>query len=331
MAIYEDGSYSSTPGIALLAKVLAGRCKLVYTRAAAGKGTISEGENPKTMTEPAGYVMDASIVAVTNPTDGECQVTVQINSDNVTSGFYCTGIVLYAEDPDDGEIPFTYLVLENGPEWIRPSSSTVGKVATFDLIAAVGDVSVVSATLDPNAIVTRSIVDQLIAGVVVQRDITIPASGWESVSEEDEVESGYGLYIDVGESDVTDTMIPMVSVLPEYYNVAKTCALATAVRSIDGAIRFYAEKEPTEDMQATLTILAASAGAANSGSSSITESYVLPTATASRLGGIKVGDGLSVSADGTLSVDGEAIINDVAATDEDVTEALDEIYSTTDD
>ena len=138
MAIFEDGSYSSTPGIALLGKVMAGRCQMHYTRAAVGKGTIPEGETPKTMREPAGYVMDAKISAVTNPVDGECQVTVQINSSDVEQGFYATGILLYAGRPRRGEVPYTYLVLENGPEWIRPASSAVGKLATFDLIAAGG-------------------------------------------------------------------------------------------------------------------------------------------------------------------------------------------------
>ena len=79
MPRFEDGSYSSKAGIALIAKVLAGRCQMHYTRAAVGKGTIPEGMSPKTMTEPAGYVMDAKIAAVGNPVDGECQVSVQIN------------------------------------------------------------------------------------------------------------------------------------------------------------------------------------------------------------------------------------------------------------
>ncbi len=166
MAIFEDGSYSSTPGIALIAKVLAGRCQMHYTRAAVGKGEIPEGETPKTMTEPADYVMDAMISAVTNPVNGECQVTIQINSSDVEHGFYATGILLYAQDPDEGEVPYTYLVLENGPEWIRPSSSAVGKLATFDLIAAVGEVDKVTATIDPDSIVTRPVVERLIAEAV---------------------------------------------------------------------------------------------------------------------------------------------------------------------
>ena len=83
MAKYEDGSYGSAAGIALIAKVLAGRCAMKYTRVAVGKGNIPDDKTPKTMTEPADYVMDAVIAGITNPVDGECQVTVQINSANV--------------------------------------------------------------------------------------------------------------------------------------------------------------------------------------------------------------------------------------------------------
>ena len=42
MAKYEDGSYGSAAGIALIAKVLAGRCAMKYTRVAVGKGNIPD-------------------------------------------------------------------------------------------------------------------------------------------------------------------------------------------------------------------------------------------------------------------------------------------------
>ena len=241
MAIFEDGSYSSTPGIALLGKVMAGRCQMHYTRAAVGKGTIPEGETPKTMREPAGYVMDAKISAVTNPVDGECQVTVQINSSDVEQGFYATGILLYAADPDEGEVPYTYLVLENGPEWIRPASSAVGKLATFDLIAAVGDVDNVTATIDPDSIVTRAVVEQLIAGATVKREITIPATGWD-VGAEEGAEGSF--YVDIPQGDVTEEMVPVISVVPTDMETAKECGLCSAARTMEGKIRLYAEKAP---------------------------------------------------------------------------------------
>ena len=67
MVKYEDGCYGSIKGIALIGKVLAGRCKMHYTRVAVGKGTLPEGVSPKTLEEPPEYVMDAMIASVTNP------------------------------------------------------------------------------------------------------------------------------------------------------------------------------------------------------------------------------------------------------------------------
>lgn len=328
MAIFEDGSYSSAPGIALIAKVLAGRCKMHYTRAAVGKGEIPEGESPKTMREPAEYVMDAKISAITNPVDGECQVTVQINSSDVEQGFYATGILLYAADPDEGEVPYTYLVLENGPEWIRPASSAVGKLATFDLIAAVGEVDRVTATIDPNSIVTRSVVEQLIAGATVKREITIPTTGWD-VGAEESAEGA--MYLDIPQDDVTAEMTPNINILPAHTATAKECGMSTAVRTLDGAVRLYTEKAPKAEIAAVLILSQASSGPAGSGGSSGTVGgdYVLPTATATRLGGVRIGDGVNVEANGRISVDAPGILVDAVASEDDTTEMLNEVFNGT--
>jgi len=328
MAIFEDGSYSSAPGIALIAKVLAGRCQMHYTRAAVGKGEIPEGESPKTMREPAEYVMDAKISAITNPVDGECQVTVQINSSDVEQGFYATGILLYAADPDEGEVPYTYLVLENGPEWIRPASSAVGKLATFDLIAAVGEVDRVTATIDPNSIVTRSVVEQLIAGATVKREITIPTTGWD-VGAEESAEGA--MYLDIPQDDVTAEMTPNINILPAHTATAKECGMSTAVRTLDGAVRLYTEKAPKAEIVAVLILSQASSGPAGSGGSSGTVGgdYVLPTATATRLGGVRIGDGVNVEANGRIFVDAPGILVDAVASEDDTTEMLNEVFNGT--
>lgn len=214
MSKFEDGSYQCLPGPALIAKVLAGRCTMNYTRAAVGQGSIPEGVSPKSLTEPPDYVMDAKIAAVTTPVDGECQVTVQINSDDVETGFYAMGILLYAEDPDLGEVPYTYLKLEEGMEWIRPASSAVGKLATFDLIAAVGAVDVVSANIDPDAIMTRAAVEQLVAEATALStvEIFIPKDGWRPTEDQQEaIESGLMLYQDIAINGVRSDQFPAVS------------------------------------------------------------------------------------------------------------------------
>ncbi len=255
--MFEDGSYSCSKGVALIAKVLAGKCKMNYTRAAVGKGTIPEGKNPKTMTQPADYVMEAKIAAVTNPVNGECQVTVQINSSDVEKGFFVTGILLYAQDPDEGEIPYTYLMLENGPEWIRPSSSVVGKLATFEIIAAVGDVDTVTATIDSDTIVTKTVVEKMIAESMVQRDIVIPTTAWmEEIAEG----GGGGVCVNVVQKDVTDEMIPIVSIFRECMSIARNCGMSTTVETVSGGVKFYAEKVPEQDIGASLLLLRASGG-----------------------------------------------------------------------
>lgn len=343
MSKFEDGSYGSLTGVSLIGKVLAGRCSMKYTRAAAGSGQIPEDMTPKTMTGPAGYVMDAMIAAVTNPVDGECQVTVQIKSDNVESGFYLTNIVLFAEDPDEGEVPFTYLSLENEPEWIRPASSIVGKLATFDLIAAVGDVDAVSAVIDPEAIATVARVQQMIAdhnsdpnahggslggGNVAEVEITIPATGWASsagLEDAEDIAEGE-LYLDVPVEDVAAGLIPQVILHKAAQNTAKAAGMSASSRALDGAVRFWAQKTPAEDMAATLVLLSADGGISGGGGS-----YVLPVATKDRLGGVKLGDGFSTTPDGTLSYEGSGLPDEAIVTTGDTEQMLDEVFPPEDD
>ena len=328
MSKFEDGSYGSLTGVALIGKVLAGRCTMKYTRAAVGNGTIPDEMTPKTMTGPAGYVMDAIIAAVTNPIDGECQVTVQIKSDKVEKGFYATNIVLFAEDPDEGEVPYTYLSLENEPEWIRPASSIVGKLATFDLIAAVGDVDTVTAVIDPEAIVTAGDVqamfeehntdpdahggnlasiekvNELVAahnadpnahggiGSAKTAEITILESAWT------QSEDGSGYVTDVAVEGAQEGLYPSVTLHNSALPVAFAAGVYPTVQALEGVLRFWAVQKPTADMAATIALFFHS-GASGGGSGSV------PVATSSTIGGVKVqsGSGLSIDADGNLSID----------------------------
>ena len=420
MAKFEDGCYGSLKGIALIAKVLAGRCPMHYTRVAAGKGQIPDDLTPKTIEEAPGYVMDAKIASVSNPIDGECQVSVQINSAYVKEGFYCTWLILYAEDPDEGAVPFTALCLENEPEWIRPASSIVGKLAHFDIIAAVGDVDKVTATIDADALVSYGELAKIIRGIAAgasQKDITIPVSGWIADTDTDgafawmldiasmditgsmvpaltiapeflEEAAGCGLcqvsrtmpgslrlysktipavpitasptlleteretdsilatsaavdridiiipvdgwaestddahagtvYIDIPDENIEPELIPLLTIIPEHLGVAADCDLSTYAETLRGAVRVYAEQPPSSAINASLALLGVVQNIDDKLPPEGGGAYVLPTATETRLGAVKAGDGLHVAKDGTLSV--------AKATDEDVERMLGEVY-----
>lgn len=348
MAKYEDGSYGSAAGIALIAKVLAGRCAMKYTRVAVGKGNIPDDKTPKTMTEPADYVMDAVIAGITNPVDGECQVTVQINSANVDKGFYCTAVVLYAEDPDEGEVPYTYLVLENEPEWIRPASSIVGKLATIDLIAAVGDVDTVTAAIDPEAIATVAAVNNLLqrhnedpeahAGIImdavgsamkkleesgqimdqktvetmIRKEIaehgsggyygtyflTLAASGWEQADEESPDYS----YIYTAElPDSTSALIPSGAPLLGSFHIAEDAGVVNGCETGDGVVKFYSKEIPAADISTCIILF----GKGGGGESDLT------VATREQLGHVKIGNGIEVTEDGTISANAKVSQSDL--------------------
>lgn len=80
-----------------------------------------------------------------------------------------------------------------------------------------------------------------------------------------------------------------------------------------GAVRFWAAKQPDGEMAGNVLLVGQGGGGKNGDGS-----YSLPTATPYRLGGVKVGDGLTVDNDGTLSVD--------AANTEETTSALNEVF-----
>ena len=103
--------------------------------------------------------------------------------------------------------------------------------------------------------------------------------------------------------------------------------MSSTCRTMQGKVRLYAEAAPKSEIAATLTLLIASNGTAGGGGSSGGGStYVLPTATATRLGGVKIGDKVNVDLDGKISVSSEEILDEATATDEEVNEMLDTIF-----
>ena len=133
--------------------------------------------------------------------------------------------------------------------------------------------------------------------------LTIPADGWTETGEEP-----YKYTLDVSQEDAKATHIPIVSLHRDSLAVAEAAGMCSSAETVDGAVRFWARKVPAEDMEATLALLTPGTGelgAAGGGSA-----YVLPVATTETAGVVKIGEGLSVTAEGTISVSGGGIGED---------------------
>ena len=72
--IHEDGNYLTEKGRALIAKLMASKSEIQFTRAAVGAGTIPEGMAPKDMTDLSDWRADGLISDISTPVPGEVGV-----------------------------------------------------------------------------------------------------------------------------------------------------------------------------------------------------------------------------------------------------------------
>ncbi len=160
---------------------------------------------------------------------------------------------------------------------------------------------------------------------VPSQDLVIPITGWEA-----DADTG-GLFCfhrDLAIAGATEADIPLVTLLPESQAAAKECGMSTTAQTLDGVIRLYAQKIPPAAITGSLALLGGgkTIGGNPGGSGG---AYTLPTATAARLGGVKIGSGVNVTTDGTISLDGVSLIEEVAAPEEDVAEMLNTVFQET--
>lgn len=161
-------------------------------------------------------------------------------------------------------------------------------------------------------------------GAAIIKDITIPADGWDWQRESDDEEmlgmDDFRCVVDVAVDDVTEDMFPSVALHKAALEVAKRAGLCPTVQALAGVLRFWAKSIPTADMSATVALFAP--GGTTGGGSA----YVLPVATATRLGGVKIGSGVSVAADGTVTVSTSGITPEEVVSAADTDKMLDEIF-----
>ena len=238
----------------------------------------------------------------------------------------------------------------------------MGKLATIDLITAVGDVDTVTAAIDPEAIATVAAVNDLLqrhnedpeahAGIImdavgsamkkleesgqimdqktvetmIRKEIaehgsggyygtyflTLAASSWEQADEESPDYS----YIYTAElPDSTSALIPSGAPLLGSFHIAEDAGVVNGCETGDGVVKFYSKEIPAADISACIILF----GKGGGGESDLT------VATREQLGHVKIGNGIEVTEDGTISANAK-VSEDQIATSDDTSEMLKEIY-----
>ena len=137
-------------------------------------------------------------------------------------------------------------------------------------------------------------------------EITIPATGWQTNA------GDYAYKIDIANEDITADMVPMLTIEPDSLDTAAACGICPTCETVEGALRVYAQTVPEVSLAAHLTVIAPKGGGGN---------VDLPIATESALGAVKIGNGLTVQSDGTLSVNKDTVMTNEDLVDEEEAKA----------
>lgn len=277
------------------------------TRVAFGSGKVDEDTNLADVHELISYVADGAVGERRHEND---RVYFTIQYANVqhrdVKSFILSEFIVYCQDPETGaDTDMLYGTLGDYRQPVPAYDPAFPpSVFNFPLVMIISDELEVTFSA-PAGLVTHDDLMMVVEHTaVIYREVAIPAEGWRK-----DGAGAYPLCLELS-MEVSASMIPILTVLPESAGIAAGCGLAPFAQTLDGALRVWAEKAPDRDIRAGLALMRNSSGVyigGGAGGGDIT------AATPERLGCVKVGSGLNVTEDGTLSVDlaGDAEIEEI--------------------
>ena len=336
-----DGGTVTVKGRDLITRLIAGET-ITLTRVMVGSGKMPEGVEPIDME------------ALVNPI-AEATTTVPIVENNVLSmiveyrndmngglkeGFWLNEFGIFAKTDKSDEILLYYATLGDSPQPVNAYQDNRYDIRRYPVTIALLVDADLQLSYTPGAFVTSAEAQALIeamvreavaqiagnVGAAIIKEITIPAEGWAWDETGGEEAGGMGMdeyrmYRDVAVAESTEELFANVALHKDALETAKQAGLCPTAQTVTGAVRFWARYEPMQDMAATLALLSASGSGQTGGGGT----YVLPVATATTLGGVKLGEGFSTTPDGTLSYTGTGLPEDAFAQPDETQEMLDEV------
>lgn len=137
-------------GMALLAKVQAGLCSVVLTKAASGDGSYSDGEDltARTALKSQKQAFPIDTVTVQNSTNVYVKFTITnhpAGGTDLEHGYYIKEVGVFATDPDDGEILYCIAIAETDKwDYMPAYNDLLPSTNTVEILAEVTNASTVT-------------------------------------------------------------------------------------------------------------------------------------------------------------------------------------------
>lgn len=315
----------TTNGLELMTACMAQKAPLDITRVAMGSGQVQDGTNLADMHNLVNYVVDGAI-GERHHENNQFYLTVQYENKEhpETPMFMMNEFIVYAQHPITGqETDLLYATLGDYRQPIPPYvESQPPSVWRYPLVIVVSnDIQVVVST--PAGTVTHDDLEQSVSAAMhihnadanshtdMRRDIqkisanmvcmsiiniVIPATGWTTQDTGDTGTGDYQYVLDVSVPKATAADYPSVTIDKLCLNTAKQAGLCPTMESQDGSLKFWAKQIPTKDINAVVALFTQSASG-NDGDGV----YQIPIASETQLGVVKIGKGIHIAPDGTIT------------------------------
>lgn len=335
------GGTITVAGRNLITSLVTGKT-IEFTRVVVGSGAMPENKEPIDMTALVQPIAEG-VSTIPTVDGGVLSMTVEYRNDlngGLKEGFWLREFGVFAKTEDTEEILLYYATLGDSPQPVNAYKDNRIDIRRYPITIALELDANVVVSYNPGSFITSGEAQTLLAAMVQDAvkdvggayimDITIPKADWKWGSGVD-VDEGYigkyPCYVDVAIDKAKAEQFPTVALSKAALVTAYNCGLCPTVEAKAGALRFWSQQVPNEDMKASVALI--SNGGTGGSSSGGSGTYVLPVATTTRLGGVKIGHGVTVDADGTISVIGGGSISDgdIANADE-LNNALDDVFKT---
>lgn len=325
------GGTVTVAGRDLITRLLAGET-IELTRIVVGSGSMPEGVEPIDMEDLVEPVVEATSTVPMVENNVMSLVVEYRNdlNDGLEKGFWLREFGIYAKTEESEEILLYYATLGDSPQPVSAFDGSRVDIRRYPVTIAMALDASVEVSYKPaafltaeeaheliNALVSKQMgtaVEQAISGhdsdpnahaLLMSRIQSMVAAAGAAITpvrlaigkdawEESDSEK-YPYYNNVECELSEEKHLPLVGIDEESEDTAFACGLRQQAEAFDGYVRFWARVIPTEDITCTVDLVGRGGDAGGSGS------YVLPAASDAVLGGVKVGNGLKIAQDGTLS------------------------------
>lgn len=324
---WEKSSYTKA-GAALLSESLSGGA-VTITRAVSGTGTVDTDLSEETAV--SGDMHELSLLSIeTVKDDGKAARKVNIQTSGAESAYVMHQIGVFGVLNDGTETLLFLMQDERGIE-IPAAGTNSGFSFEIAVLLAVSAEASLSLTVDPQVqalmklvkteiekhnadpashedtirAVVQEQLDNASSGCYGSYELTLLASGWKSIWDEGSgidtsTISGYYQYIyDAELSDCTSELVPSGGVWPDSFYISNAAGVLNGCETHDGFVRFFAQRIPEANIQATVTLFGKGGGSGGTGSVSIGQGLKRDESGAIA---VHIGEGLDFDSANALTV-----------------------------